>query len=133
VTAHVTPPREWVPVPKGRPGPRRSTATPITLWAGGMLLLPSAACDALGDFERVHLLVSTDRPGYLWLVPAADDDDEAYRLSKSTAGYSRRLTATDLPERLGVDPDQDIVRGDWMIEAFDQIVVRFPVLEGQES
>ena len=122
-------PREWAPVPKGRPGPRVNTATPVSLWSTGLLVIPSAAYDALGVFERVHLYTATDQPGYLWLVPAEDDDDDAFALSKPTTGYSRRVTAVELPERLGVDPDLDVVRGDWLISEFDQLVVQFPVRE----
>lgn len=127
------PPAVWLHVPKGKPGPKVRTATQVPLWANGMLSIPSAAYDALGVFERVHLFVAEDRPGYLWIVPAEDDNEDAYRLTKhKSSDYARTLTATDLPERLRLDPDLDVVRGDWKIFD-DQVVIVFPVLEEDDA
>jgi hypothetical protein len=118
-------PLVWSPFPKLRPGRPANTAWPVVLGSNGSLSIPTAACDALGLFERVHLFVAENRPGMLWLCPAHDDDDDAYRLTRPTRGEGgRRLTATDLPERLGVNPDLDVVRGSWTI-ADEKVVVVF--------
>jgi len=130
MTATDRAPLTWAPFPKRRPGRPANTASHVLLLATGQLDLPTAVCDALGLWDRVHLFVATDQPGYLWLCPAFDDDADAYRLSLPThGGGTRRVTAADLPERLGVDPDADIVRGDWLVMD-DRIVVVFPV-DGQ--
>lgn len=119
----------WQPLPKHHNRHSRAvwTGAQVSAYFTGAITLPTALVDALGRPDRVHLF--SDGAGELWICPAADDDQSAYRIgpTKREGPTNRRqLTTAGLYDRLGFTDEVDPIRGDWTVED-DRVIVRFSV------